>query len=87
MPRRDKTGPRGSGPSTGRNLGPCAPGEERVVGNLRYGMGKRFQKTCAGRLGLGLARNSHLDREEILTEEKKILEGRLVEIDQILNKN
>jgi len=29
MPRRDKTGPRGKGPRTGRGLGKCKPKSKR----------------------------------------------------------
>lgn len=88
MPRRDMTGPRGEGASTGRGFGPCEPGEERVVGNLRYGMGRRFQKACGRGVGLGLSRNlySGSNSEDILSEEKRILESRLIEVNEMLNK-
>ncbi len=87
MPMGDKTGPTGAGSNTGRGLGRCNPGEEKTVGSLRYGMGRGFQKACGRRgLGSGIARNSHSSSdEESLTEEKKILESRLVEVNDMLN--
>jgi Family of unknown function (DUF5320) len=36
MPMRDKTGPRGTGPGTGRGFGPCGAG---VAGGLGWGRG------------------------------------------------
>lgn len=32
MPNRDKTGPLGNGPSTGRGFGPCGSGLKRGLG-------------------------------------------------------
>lgn len=44
MPNRDKTGPQGQGPKTGRGLGACADS------NLAYGQGAgRCPKQGAGR--------------------------------------
>jgi len=48
MPLRDKTGPEGKGPLTGRGLGPCGDKEGVVVSRsfgkgMGRGMGRRFQ--------------------------------------------
>lgn len=44
MPNRDKTGPEGKGPKTGRGLGPCGDGTPRGAGRgqgLGLGRGRR----------------------------------------------
>lgn len=44
MPLRDKTGPLGKGPLTGRGMGPCGTGTGRPIGpgrGLGRGMGRR----------------------------------------------
>jgi len=42
MPRQDKTGPTGSGPMTGRGMGPCGGGAGRGRG-FGVGLGRRGQ--------------------------------------------
>ena len=85
MPRRDKTGPMGSGAMTGRGFGLCADTNPAKCG-ARFGAG----------LGLGLARRrgfgrgfdaeetSSQTRKERLLEQKNALQSRLNMIDQQL---
>ncbi len=65
MPGQDKTGPRGSGPMTGRGLGPCGGGMQRGFGR---GLGR----------GRGFGRRQMPVTEK---EEKQILEAELKEIE------
>jgi len=59
MPNRDKTGPMGQGPSTGRGLGPCGGGIGRGFG-------------CGRGFGRGLGRFQSLsDYRKALEEELK----------------
>ncbi len=69
---RDKTGPMGAGPGTGRGMGPCG-------GKIAYGR-------RGGGLGLGWRRSrgyysapniSEKEETEILSEEEKALEEEL----------
>jgi hypothetical protein len=72
MPRRDKTGPNGMGPGTGRGLGRCIdnyPRRERGV--LRRN--RRF---------LDLSKE---EKRDILEEEIQILKDDLNELDQELS--
>ena len=87
MPRQDKTGPTGEGQSTGRGLGSCNPGDEGTVGELRYGVGREFQKDLRRGYGAGMGRNMRTGEStrEMLLEEKKILEDRLAEVNRELN--
>ncbi|MDD4937874.1 MAG: DUF5320 domain-containing protein [Candidatus Shapirobacteria bacterium] len=57
MPNRDKTGPMGQGPSTGRGLGLC--------GGVRkgFGCGRGFGR------GLGFSKQSLVDYRKALEEE------------------
>ncbi len=68
MPGQDGTGPAGQGPLTGRGLGPCGCG-------MRRGFRRGF--------GSGLGRRFGFKNQVILTqtEEKKILESELKELD------
>ena len=74
MPNRDKTGPMGQGPSTGRGLGPCG-------GGVRRGFG------CAQGFGRGLGRyfgwNQPQTEDEIkesLVNYRKALEEELEDV-------
>ena len=58
MPNRDKTGPMGQGPSTGRGLGPCGGGVRRG-----FGCGRGFGR------GLGFSKQSLTDYRKALEEE------------------
>lgn len=69
MPNRDKTGPSGQGPLTGRGMGPCG-------GGLRRGMGRGF-----GRF-MGLRCRYWSNPVELTKEdEKKMLEQELKDIE------
>jgi hypothetical protein len=59
MPNKDKTGPLGQGPTTGRGFGPCGKGKGRGFG---FGLGRGF--------GRGLCRFQSLsDYRKALEEE------------------
>ena len=81
MPRRDKSGPAGQGPLTGRGLGDCGTGSTRFVG-LGQGKGRG--------LGRGFSRNfrniSISNNVPSLEDEKSDLENRLREINSQLDK-
>ena len=77
MPRRDGTGPLGQGAMTGRGLGLCTNSN-----NQTYGYGRGFG---LGR-GNNCRRNTIQTNRNALTEQKKILEARLAEINQQLDK-
>ena len=71
MPGQDRTGPLGQGPMTGRGLGPCGRG-------LRRGFGRDFGRGLGWRCwGYPYAEPVTLTK----TEEKKILEAELKEIE------
>jgi len=64
MPKRDKTGPLGQGPITGRGLGPCGSGMRQGFG---IGFGRRVTLTKAEEI-------------RILKAELKEIEKRLKEL-------
>jgi len=71
MPNNDGTGPLGQGPMTGRGLGPCG-------GGMRRGFGRGFGRGMGWRCwGYPYAVPVTLTK----TEEKKILEAELKEIE------
>ncbi len=77
MPTRDRTGPDGLGPATGRGLGPC---NRRGAGN---GNGRGFRRPRYGRrLGMGFARRP-MTTEPIYEEDDQSTELIQDEIDQI----
>jgi len=69
MPNKDKTGPNGQGPITGRGLGLCGNG----LGMRRdFGRGRGFGRgRCPAKFLVGFTK----------AEEKKILESELKEIE------
>jgi hypothetical protein len=67
MPRRDRTGPQGAGPSTGWGLGPCGGGT-----GFRRGFGCGF-----GRFWKFGSQVSPKDEKQMLEGEAKILEDDL----------
>lgn len=76
MPGKDKTGPLGEGPATGRGLGPCGRLSAR-----RYGLG-----SGRGRLYKGFAPENTIDlsrdeQKRILEAEKQEIEKRLKELE------
>ena len=72
MPRFDRTGPMGSGPRTGRGMGPCGEGYGMRAG---YGMGRGFGY-----------RNFYTKKEELemLKQEAENLENELKAIKEQL---
>lgn len=91
MPNRDRTGPRGQGPMTGRGLGPCgsgraAPGYGR---GAAYGRGFGFGRGLALRQGYGrgygafpAAQPSSSDQEkQILQQELEAIKNRLDQLE------
>jgi hypothetical protein len=42
MPLRDRTGPRGEGPMTGRRMGPCVGDPEEYLGRFGMGFGRSY---------------------------------------------
>lgn len=75
MPARDKTGPLGEGPKTGRGLGPCVRGNSA---KSLSGKGIGFRRGFRGR-------NLGADKEkQFLKEELKLLEEDIKEIKQRL---
>jgi hypothetical protein len=88
MPGRDRTGPMGEGPRSGRGLGDC--GERDDGGGFRRGGGRgrgwshgggRFRGSGRGR-GLGTGRGSRATATdtEILENRIRDLEERLAEL-------
>ena len=60
MPNRDKTGPEGEGPATGRGEGPCISEKQRDILSKLLGFPKR----------LGLGRKNRRGRRGRLNKEK-----------------
>ena len=77
MPRRDGTGPLGQGAMTGIGLGLCTNSN-----NQTYGYGRGFGLSR----GNNCRRNTMQTNRNSLTEQKKILEARLAEINKQLDK-
>jgi len=78
MPNKDKTGPQGLGPKTGRQMGSCEDATQLVGRGLgRCGSGQGFgrlrqrRNCCPNRYIAGFSKE----------EEKKILEAELSQID------
>ena len=72
MPNKDKTGPRGMGPMTGRGMGPCADaygpglGRGRGYGRAMCGWGYRQFRAMP-----------KAERKEVLEQELEDLKGEL----------
>lgn len=84
MPRGNQTGPAGQGPMTGRGLGSCGTGTAQNVAR-GYGLGMGA--------GAGRGRRNRFFQPTYapyqapsLEDEKKDLQNRLDEIDQLLKK-
>jgi hypothetical protein len=97
MSYRDRTGPEGMGPLTGRGLGNC-PKEEGATTTAGYNDGYGIGRRGAGRgLARGMGRGCSpgggrrfyqpIDRQVVLTNEKEILKRRLIEIENFLEKS
>ena len=77
MPAKDKTGPDGRGPKTGRQMGDCEgaqPTEGRVYGRGR-GFGRKYW--CRFSEPINLSKD---EEKKILEAEKKEIEQRLTEL-------
>ena len=85
MPRRDGTGPMGAGSMTGRGLGLCT-GANAVKYGAGLGMGLGLRLACRRGFGRGFAINqiSPKTQEELLNDEKTMLQDRLEVIDKQL---
>jgi uncharacterized protein DUF5320 len=77
MPNRDKTGPAGAGPLTGRGFGPCGSG----LGKRSFGFG------CGRGFGRGLGRffgwnqpQTSEEQKQSLVDYRKALEEELEDI-------
>ncbi len=85
MPRRDGTGPMGTGSMTGRGLGVCTGADAVGYGSGR-GMG--FGRGLACRRGFGrsfsIDETSPKTQKELLNEQKNIFQDRLEVIDKQL---
>ena len=93
MPKRDGTGPMGTGAITGRGFGPCA-GNSYTQRSEHYGRGRghgygRGQNRACGR---GFGRGFYMDqpaetnRKEVLEAQKSNLQRRLEVINDELEK-
>jgi len=78
MPNRDKTGPSGQGPATGRGFGPCGRG---------LGFGRGFGFGCGRGFGRGLGRyfgwnqpQTEAEQKQALVDYRKALEEELEDI-------
>lgn len=75
MPRRDGTGPMGTGAMTGRGAGFC--NAAKAVG-VMGGLGLGWRLGCRGARGLGFKNSINSeDKKNTLIEQKKILENSL----------
>jgi len=77
MPGRDGTGPAGAGPITGGGFGVCAGGAPGC--GAGRGLGRRGGRGYGRGFG-GCAspdRDGSMTRKDVLSEQKKLLEGRL----------
>jgi len=86
MPNRDKTGPTGAGPLTGRALGPCSGSR------LNRGFGRGFGFGCGRGFGRGLGRyfgwnqpQSEEEQKQALVDYQKALKEELEDIEKELS--
>ena len=89
MPRRDGTGPMGVGSMTGRGIDSCA-GANAVKYGAGIGLGLGLGLACRRGFGRGFGRGvavnqiSSKAKEELLQEQKEVLQSRLKVIDKQL---
>ena len=85
MPGRDKTGPTGQGPMTGRGTGMCGGGMGGGFGN-GFGMGSGRRAGCRGgfRKGFMGAAAGIRTETDYLEEQKEWFKKRIEEIDRQL---
>lgn len=89
MPGRNGTGPMGTGPMTGRALGPCAGGGAWKYGaglGLGLGLGLACRRGFCRGLGYGLFQNqtSPETRKQLLQQRKDALKDRLEAVERQL---
>lgn len=95
MPNRDKTGPAGQGPLTGRGMGPCAGGTSAGMGagmgrGMGRGRGLPAARSFSGGwcpcpyIGISSRKITPEDEKAYLEEEKKALEEERKAIDERL---
>ncbi len=78
MPARDRTGPLGEGPMTGRGLGPCGRGLARGYGQGRgLGLGRGFAWRARDWSARPADRTVNISREE----QKQVLEQELKDLE------
>ena len=82
MPRRDGTGPLGQGAMTGKGLGICNSANSAYGRGLGLGFGLGRGYNCRRVVNTAV----NLNNQDILTEQKAVLEARLEEINNQLNK-
>ena len=84
MPGGDRTGPLGRGPITGKGFGPCNAGRGRAGLASRFGFGPGRGRGFGLRQGLGInAGFNQYDtktQQELLAEEKEMLQERLNQV-------
>ncbi|MGI6173590.1 MAG: DUF5320 domain-containing protein [Christensenellales bacterium] len=90
MPRKDGTGPMGAGPMTGRGRGPCADGSVGYGAGYGagYGFGMGRRRGCGRGFGRQFAPDfpqNDVSQKDLLTEQKRILEERLENINKRLD--
>jgi hypothetical protein len=74
MPNRDKTGPAGAGPSTGRGLGPCGQGARRG-----FGCGRGFGRGLGRFFGWNQPQTEE-EKRQALVDYRKALEEELEDV-------
>lgn len=75
MPGRDRTGPSGDGPRTGRGLGPCEGGLRRGCGR-----GRGYRRIGFQSAGISTVELSKDQQIKILEEDKADIEAKLKEL-------
>ena len=78
MPNRDKTGPMGQGPLTGRGLGPCGQGTGRNFGR-GFGCGRGFGRGLGRYFGWNQPQTEE-EQKQSLVDYRKALEEELEDV-------
>jgi len=76
MPNRDKTGPTGQGPLTGRGFGPCGKGSGRGFG---FGCGRGFGRGLGRFFGWNQPQTKE-EQAQALVDYRKALEEELQDV-------
>lgn len=85
MPGRDRSGPMGGGPISGRGLGHCS-GTGAVQFGAGFGTGRGRRRGFGGCFGRGLAVNrpDAKPQRELLEEQREALQNQLEALDEQL---